>query len=67
MVELDESSGKQYMLVNEIEYKPNVNLNWREEEKKHQTLLLPILSVIFMNGGAITEGKLHFDHKLSIL
>lgn len=45
------------MLVNDLEYNYNIPLNWPENEKNQQMLLLPILTVIFMNGGTISESK----------
>lgn len=56
--EIDESV-KQYLLVNEVEHHPEVPLNWSESQKNEQALLLPVLSVIFMNGGSIPEGNFH--------
>lgn len=54
--EIDENV-KQYMLVNEVEHMPEFPLVWSESQKNEQTLLLPVLAIIFMNGGSIPEGK----------
>ncbi|KAK7602186.1 hypothetical protein V9T40_009627 [Parthenolecanium corni] len=57
VIEIDENV-KQYLLVNEIEHNPLVPPNWSESQKNEQALLLPVLAVIFMNGGSIPEGEL---------
>lgn len=45
------------MLINAVPWSEEVPLQWDLEERKRQTLLLPVLSVIFMSGGSITEGN----------
>ncbi|XKL61292.1 hypothetical protein PGB90_008349 [Kerria lacca] len=67
LIELNENV-KYYMLVNDLEYNYNIPLNWPENEKNQQMLLLPILTVIFMNGGTISEMELwSFLKKLHII
>lgn len=49
--------AKSFILINEVPWSEEVQLRWNSEELRKQILLLPILSVIFMSGGSISEGK----------
>lgn len=52
LIELEEST-KQLMLVNAVPTDPP--LNWSDEIRKQQAILLPVLSLIFMSGGSAPE------------
>lgn len=67
LLETDDHA-KSFILINEVPWNEEVQLRWNSEELRKQILLLPILSVIFMSGGSITEGKLMaFLRKLQII
>lgn len=55
LVELDEGV-KHLMVVNAIE-SGDPPINWKDDDRKHQAILLPILAFVFMNGGAAGESK----------